>query len=498
MELTMKKSTNMKICTHKMLYATLWILLLGFHTDLYAQSGFGDPTTLVQGVTRDFVFADIDGDGNLDIVSIANGFFWFKNNGDGTFGSANRINSPGDGRNYQAVAAGDLNGNGNIDVVAIAPSFTTIIYYVNNGGGNFEEEETEILNGGISGNLNGMFTGDLNNNGNIDVGYTVFTGGTLGFFENDGSGEFGDQVLITGGNVGDNGSNMIQIVDLNLDGKPDLVSASSSYNKLAVYMNAGDTGSASFPTENVINSDKNFSLVHATDLYGDQFPELMYGAGSEIGFYPNQQTGNFVPGSEFIITNEANGVNNIISGDLTGNGANDIVYASFSRNEIVWMENEGGFNNPFQTARVISNTAFAITKIMLQDMNNNGRLDVVALLRDGEGGFPNQIVWFENMTHTVVSTEREETPKAFILHQNYPNPFNPATNIGFQLSEASEVSLKVYDMLGREVAALLTNSRMSSGAHTIAFNAENLSSGIYMYRLNTGGVSETKTMSLIK
>ncbi|MFN3387104.1 MAG: S8 family serine peptidase, partial [Candidatus Thermochlorobacter sp.] len=89
--------------------------------------------------------------------------------------------------------------------------------------------------------------------------------------------------------------------------------------------------------------------------------------------------------------------------------------------------------------------------------------------------------------------------KAFELYQNYPNPFNPTTVIAYQLPVASEVSLKVFDALGREVATLV-RARQDAGRYSVPFSAatSRLASGIYFYRLQAGTFSETKKMLLVK
>jgi len=88
-------------------------------------------------------------------------------------------------------------------------------------------------------------------------------------------------------------------------------------------------------------------------------------------------------------------------------------------------------------------------------------------------------------------------PKVFALEQNYPNPFNPTTVISYQLPVASEVSLKVYDVLGREVMTLV-NGRQEAGAYNFTLNAASLSSGVYFYRLQSGNFVSTKKMMLVK
>jgi hypothetical protein len=85
----------------------------------------------------------------------------------------------------------------------------------------------------------------------------------------------------------------------------------------------------------------------------------------------------------------------------------------------------------------------------------------------------------------------------FELAQNYPNPFNPSTTIKFSIPLSSNVSLKIFNTLGQEVSTLI-NQNMESGTHTINFDASQLNSGIYFYRLDAGSYSEVRKMTLIK
>ncbi len=100
-------------------------------------------------------------------------------------------------------------------------------------------------------------------------------------------------------------------------------------------------------------------------------------------------------------------------------------------------------------------------------------------------------------TSSVGGGNSLDRPTSFKLAQNYPNPFNPTTNITYQLSTFSEVKLEVFDVLGRKVASLV-NATQPAGAYTVNFNASNLASGVYFYRLQAGSFVETKKMLLVK
>jgi len=91
----------------------------------------------------------------------------------------------------------------------------------------------------------------------------------------------------------------------------------------------------------------------------------------------------------------------------------------------------------------------------------------------------------------------EEGPAAFRLQQNYPNPFNPATTIAYSLAQESHVTLRVYDLLGREVSTLVDGEGMP-GSSTVRFDGGKLASGLYVYRLKAGDREQSRTMLLLK
>ncbi|MBZ0198978.1 MAG: T9SS type A sorting domain-containing protein [Ignavibacteriaceae bacterium] len=98
---------------------------------------------------------------------------------------------------------------------------------------------------------------------------------------------------------------------------------------------------------------------------------------------------------------------------------------------------------------------------------------------------------------TRLDTSTPELKKSFYLNQNFRNPFNQMTNIAYQIGEPDIVNIKVYDVLGEEVAALVDNYRVA-GSYSVRFDSSLFLSGIYFYKLVTFTFTETKKMPLIK
>ena len=98
----------------------------------------------------------------------------------------------------------------------------------------------------------------------------------------------------------------------------------------------------------------------------------------------------------------------------------------------------------------------------------------------------------------VVEVDAGQIPGGFVLEQNYPNPFNPSTTIKFALAETQSAKLTIYDVLGNEVAEPFNATAEGGKIYEAVFNAENLSSGIYFYRLETKEKVENRKMLLLK
>jgi YbbR domain-containing protein len=104
--------------------------------------------------------------------------------------------------------------------------------------------------------------------------------------------------------------------------------------------------------------------------------------------------------------------------------------------------------------------------------------------------------WMGSATSNVTLTSNE-VPGGFYLGQNFPNPFNPLTNIYFSIPESQSVKITVSGFLGKEVAVVV-NEKLKAGSYKADFDASNLSSGVYFYRLETEEFSQVRKMSLVK
>jgi hypothetical protein len=188
-------------------------------------------------------------------------------------------------------------------------------------------------------------------------------------------------------------------------------------------------------------------------------------------------------------------------------------------------------NNAQQVAwsplHVYGNTG--VDQPLFSDLNNDGSLEMIFLGRisvHNHGGYALSVYTFANAAFTAKGSPwpqlehdrhgtyqfgyvpsdnivgvpaAEKSIPQFFLAQNYPNPFNPLTTIHYTLSASALVSLKVYDILGREVATLINNEPMQPGKHEKQFDGSKLSSGVYFYRLNVDGkFSATKKLVVMK
>ncbi len=146
----------------------------------------------------------------------------------------------------------------------------------------------------------------------------------------------------------------------------------------------------------------------------------------------------------------------------------------------------GAYNGKKGRMSVVLNPVNGMSLLAWQDNRNDGG-GMYAQNINNDGSFGNAT--------GIISTG--EVPSKYSLSQNYPNPFNPVTKIKFELAKNSFVTLKVYDLLGREVMSLV-NQNMNSGVYEYSLSAQDLTSGMYFYQINAGDFSDVKKMMVIK
>ena len=136
------------------------------------------------------------------------------------------------------------------------------------------------------------------------------------------------------------------------------------------------------------------------------------------------------------------------------------------------------------------------SSVKLFDSNGNYLEDFIA---SGAGNLltPNAVVIRQNVSVSISEGDNTSGINQFILKQNYPNPFNPSTQIEFSIPGPLHVKLEIFNMLGERMDVLVSQS-MSAGEHSIEWNAEEVPSGIYMYRLTAGDRIESRKMVLLR
>jgi hypothetical protein len=288
-------------------------------------------------------------------------------------------------------------------------------------------------------------------------------------------------------------------------------------------------GDSRFEIAGVTHTSGHFALLSNFQRLDENFPICQDSAFTAD--YTEQQFG----------TGWYSYANSIIQGDFDNDDDLDFVTCG-STSQIIYVRNDGNFNF---TAESISTEDFAKALVAL-DYDNDGDLDFAALnlsqingitlyINNGLANFtptrncyqlllngsPTGIVArdfdLDGLTDIAVSTlsdqffvlynlggvtsvKQQQTdliPSNFSLSQNFPNPFNPVTTIQYYLPEAGFINLKVYNLLGEEVITL-ADQYQTAGKHSVQFNANNLASGIYFYRLQAGSFIKTKKMILLR
>jgi hypothetical protein len=501
--------------------------------------------------------ADFNGDGKADIVVAAVGVEGFGNigillnNGNGTFAPAMIYSSGGELPGN--VATADFNGDGKSDIavandnLSFYGNYGTVGVLLNNGNGTFAPAVTYG-----SGDL-GPSTptaADFNGDGKMDIAVTNSGSdefGNIGILLNNGNGTFAPAMIYSSG--GELPSN-VATADFNGDGKPDLLVPSSNSMSIGILLN---NGNGSFAPAQVYPSGGEVYTI--ADFNGDGTADVAvvnYGTNN-ISILLNKGNGSFAPavmygsGGEIPVR--------FTAADLNGDGKADIAVANFGTNNIGVLLNKG--DGTFAPAQVYPSGGFLYT---IADFNGDGKMDMVVanhvsgtsglLLGNGDGTFAPAITYPSggispinvatadfngdgkadmaavndgtnnigiflntcgfvnpsltsaqplNSSSTHYSTAGQQMKVTTFTLSALPNPVAQSTRIQYSVPVNAQVSLKVYDVLGREVSTLFSGQR-NAGTYTQEYNTTKLAQGVYYCRLlaTAGGKSSIQTQKLVK
>ena len=229
---------------------------------------------------------------------------------------------------------------------------------------------------------------------------------------------------------------------------------------------------------------ENYGLIRNEPIQGENFALYVMGDIINKGNFTNYRTYQlYYPNhlTNKVICHNTGTSNWLFNGaTITENGSNAFTISSGGGVQTIVPDQS--YDLTIQFTPVVGDT----TALLTINCTELGTLSPVYLIGSN----------FET-TVDVEEFKVKQLPDNFILYQNYPNPFNPSTRIKYELSSTSQVKLKVYDLLGNEIATLIDDYK-PAGTYEVEFNGNGLTSGVYFYKLTAGYYIETKKMILMK
>lgn len=478
---------------------------------LYKNNGDETFTRITTGAIGDSAYStgwgctwgDYNNDGYVDLVIAAANSFgivnhptrFFHNNGDGTFTKIDSTHFALTLAPYTVPTFSDYDMDGDMDLFigsgpagSLARDFNYRNLLAETSLPYLKRLDTGILGTDLVDGQNYSFI-DYDNDGDLDAYLTNYRFGTPNnLYRNEGNGYYAKMTSAQAGRIAsDSGSSLSNTwADFDNDGDLDCYVTNDNSFTTRYYNNNGDGTFTRIDSIAVRESGPKYGAV-AGDYDNDGDVDLyVSGAVLTKALYEN-------------ITNNGNKWVNI---KCTGVNANRSAIGARVKVKAVingqpgWQLREVNSQNSFNSMNML-NVHFGLGNATIIDSV------VVEWPRGGRQVFTGIAVntrynLIEGMSLTTgTGSTGIEQPGSFRLGQNFPNPFNPQTKIEVDLSEDSKISLEVFDLLGRKVGQI-AGGRYSSGRHIFAFDANGLSSGVYLYKLTSGYRSETRSMTLLK
>ncbi|MFZ2897726.1 MAG: FG-GAP-like repeat-containing protein [Saprospiraceae bacterium] len=325
--------------------------------------------------------ADLDGDGEMDVITGAeNALAWFRNE-DGMGGFSDPIIIPTDSKDILHVHAVDQDGDGDQDLLFVSGNTFKIAWLENlDGAGNFSPEKA-IAN--IASTFSYAYSADLDGDGDQDLICTA--GGSILWFKHlDGMGNFGPQTLISSTT---NPAKWVFAEDLDGDGDKDLVCGRSANSTGGVGLFKNLDGQGTFGSEIHINNTVGANAIVPADVDGDGNTDIV--AVGNYGLFWHKNTngsGNFGPMQ--LIQSLSGNPKALSAADFDGDGDIDLVTASESGTAIIWFKNLDGQSFTAYSTGFLQ----TLSTVVSSDLNGNGYPDLLSI-----NGLYNHLVWFDNL-----------------------------------------------------------------------------------------------------
>ena len=309
---------------------------------------------------------DMDGDGDMDVLSVAQNaddITWWENNGSESF-TGHTINGNYDAA--QAVYAVDMDGDGDMDIVSTAQNADDITWWENNGSQSFTERT-------IKGNFNGaddVYAADVDGDGDMDVLGTAINANDITWWTNDGSQNFTEYTIQ--GNF--DGAYDVHAADVDGDGDLDVLGVAQDADDVTWWENDGATHSPPTFTQRTIKGFFDAArAVSTVDIDGDGDLDVLGAAAfaNDITWWENDGNQSF---TEHTIKGNFGGARDVYAADIDGDGDMDVLGAAQNANDITWWENDGSQNFTEQT---IDGNFAGAASIYTADMDGDGDLDVL-------------------------------------------------------------------------------------------------------------------------
>jgi hypothetical protein len=405
-----------------------------------------------------------------------------------------------------SVSIGDFNGDGKNDMAVANHYSKTVSVFLNTtppGAATPSfSAKTDFTTGGMTFSVS---IGDFNGDGKNDMAVTNSGSDTVSVFLNTtapgaATPSFSARTDFTTGSY----PFSVSIGDFNGDGKIDIAVANEGARTVSVFLNTTAPGATapSFSDKTDFATGTRPYSVSIGDFNGDGKIDMAVaneGSASVSVLLnttaPGATTPSFSDKADFTTGTQPYSV---AIGDFNGDGKNDLTVANGASFTVSILLNTTapGATTPSFSDKTDFTTGHSPYSVSISDLNGDGKNDVAVA-----NASSNTVSVLLNTAAFPTSVEltsfTPQAPATFTLAQNYPNPFNPATTFQFDLPAACDVKLVVLNILGQEVAEVV-NKHLPAGTYDYSWNAKNMSSGVYFYKLTTNQFSSVRKMLMIK